>query len=202
MDQTAAGEVNGMPANSNEYDRQYRAKRKEKAKLAQVLAQGLALKMQEEIENLRKFLRKESPKVSPKVPPHPPNNPFLTPTPFPLLASLSSCIPPRGKNEKGAAKGANRGARLSPDWSPSLGGRSFCSEAGLDPDETFAAFRDYWLAKPSDAAKLDWEATWRNWCRKAKQDNRPGRTSRDAAHERRARGEEALMRAVLARTPR
>jgi hypothetical protein len=30
-----------------------------------------------------------------------------------------------------------------------------------------AQFRDYWIAKPgAQACKLDWEATWRNWCRK------------------------------------
>lgn len=29
-------------------------------------------------------------------------------------------------------------------------------------------FRDYWVALPGKAAlKLDWEATWRNWCRNA-----------------------------------
>lgn len=29
-------------------------------------------------------------------------------------------------------------------------------------------FRDYWTAKAGkDAAKLDWLATWRNWCRNA-----------------------------------
>lgn len=29
-----------------------------------------------------------------------------------------------------------------------------------------AGFRDHWIAKPGkDGTKLDWEATWRNWCR-------------------------------------
>lgn len=36
-------------------------------------------------------------------------------------------------------------------------------------------FRDHWVAKSGkDATKLDWEATWRNWCRKAR--DRPGRS--------------------------
>lgn len=30
-------------------------------------------------------------------------------------------------------------------------------------------FRDYWHSRSKDAAKLDWRATWRNWCRSAKQ---------------------------------
>jgi hypothetical protein len=30
-------------------------------------------------------------------------------------------------------------------------------------------FKDYWTAKAGrEACKLDWEATWRNWCRNAK----------------------------------
>ena len=29
-------------------------------------------------------------------------------------------------------------------------------------------FRDYWVAKTGkDATKMDWQATWRNWCRNA-----------------------------------
>lgn len=32
----------------------------------------------------------------------------------------------------------------------------------------YAKFRDYWQAKPGkDGIKLDWLATWRNWCRTA-----------------------------------
>ena len=30
-------------------------------------------------------------------------------------------------------------------------------------------FRDFWCSKAGrEAAKLDWQATWRNWCRNAK----------------------------------
>lgn len=37
----------------------------------------------------------------------------------------------------------------------------------LDPDEVFESFRDYWCAQPgARGVKLDWEATWRNWCRR------------------------------------
>jgi hypothetical protein len=33
--------------------------------------------------------------------------------------------------------------------------------------DTAASFRDYWCGKPgADAKKLDWLATWRNWCRR------------------------------------
>lgn len=31
-----------------------------------------------------------------------------------------------------------------------------------------AKFRDYWVAQPGQkGVKLDWPATWRNWCRRA-----------------------------------
>jgi hypothetical protein len=39
-------------------------------------------------------------------------------------------------------------------------------------------FRDYWCAKSgADGTKLDWEATWRNWVRKAAEQAPPGRKS-------------------------
>ncbi len=71
---------------------------------------------------------------------------------------------------EGPKKGLPKGKRLPPDWGPtdtdwqdacrSLGGQ----RAGLE----LAKFRDYWPAKPGkDALKLDWDATWRNWARKA-----------------------------------
>jgi hypothetical protein len=38
-------------------------------------------------------------------------------------------------------------------------------------------FRDYWCAKARDAAKLDWQATWRNWLRKAAESGHGPRTT-------------------------
>ena len=41
-----------------------------------------------------------------------------------------------------------------------------------------AKFRDFWVSKTGkDATKLDWLATWRNWCRNA----RPQLNGRPAA---------------------
>lgn len=51
---------------------------------------------------------------------------------------------------------------LPDDWA------KFCKDErpDLDPAETFAVFRDYWVAKAGQAGcKLDWLATWRNWVR-------------------------------------
>ena len=36
----------------------------------------------------------------------------------------------------------------------------------LNPIEIFNTFKDYWIAKPSNASRADWFATWRNWIRR------------------------------------
>lgn len=52
-----------------------------------------------------------------------------------------------------------RGTRLPKDWMP---------EEHLDRQDELAAFRDYWVAQPGQrGVKLDWQATWRNWIRRA-----------------------------------
>ena len=58
--------------------------------------------------------------------------------------------------------------QLPDDW------REFCSTQAshLDPLETFNRFRDYWIAQPGQkGVKVDWMATWRNWCRNEKPPN-------------------------------
>jgi hypothetical protein len=44
------------------------------------------------------------------------------------------------------------------------------TQFGWSPDRcsaVFDTFRDYWRAQPGQKAlKADWEATWRNWCRR------------------------------------
>lgn len=60
-----------------------------------------------------------------------------------------------------------RGSRLPPDWQASGGDEAFARSLGLNPARILASFRDYWTAKSgADATKLDWSATWRNWCRR------------------------------------
>ncbi|MFN9029514.1 MAG: hypothetical protein ACK54C_00110 [Betaproteobacteria bacterium] len=49
----------------------------------------------------------------------------------------------------------------------------FCEEhrPDLKADAVFERFRDYWTALPgTKGVKLDWCATWRNWCRNERQD--------------------------------
>ena len=64
-----------------------------------------------------------------------------------------------------------KGSRLSKDWALPAEWETWCRAArpDLDPRVTAETFRDFWVAKAGkDAAKLDWEATWRNWVRNAK----------------------------------
>ncbi|MDY0242921.1 MAG: hypothetical protein RBR34_12170 [Rhodospirillaceae bacterium] len=59
-----------------------------------------------------------------------------------------------------------RGTRLSLNWTPSAKAADFAAKLGLDAGATVERFRDYWIAQPgSRGVKLDWDATWRNWCR-------------------------------------
>lgn len=68
-----------------------------------------------------------------------------------------------------------KGTRLNPEEFPLTTNRALeASKRGLDVQETFDDFSDYWTALPgSKALKLDWDATWRNWCRKAKSFAKP-----------------------------
>jgi hypothetical protein len=62
-----------------------------------------------------------------------------------------------------------RGARLPEDWVPSDEDMGFAKHLLNGRSEVeVSKFRDYWTAKPGkDGVKLDWSATWRNWCRTA-----------------------------------
>ena len=67
---------------------------------------------------------------------------------------------------------ARRGSRLPADWAlPKAWEEWGVSELGLSENAVLLEgekFRDWWIAKPGQGGvKLDWEATWRNWLRKA-----------------------------------
>lgn len=94
-------------------------------------------------------------------------------------------VNPKGLQREGAqgAKRATRGARLSPEWILPEEWRSWAAEnrADLDVDQVAEAFRDYWLAKAGpEAAKADWFAAWRNWCRREKRSSERGYQDRVA----------------------
>lgn len=65
----------------------------------------------------------------------------------------------------------------------------------LDADAVAQEFADYWHAQPGQrGVKVDWFATWRNWCRREKQ--RPANIARSTpeAFSRPARGDALLQR--------
>ena len=85
----------------------------------------------------------------------------------PSLETVST--PPAEAGNRAPAALRARGSRFDPagglpdDW------RAWCAEnrPDLDPRGTFDSFSDFWTARPGQAGvKLDWFATWRNWCRK------------------------------------
>lgn len=71
-----------------------------------------------------------------------------------------------------------KGSRLSTEWKLPMAWGRWAVDNGMDAETVRAnadVFRDYWVSKSGAAAtKNDWEATWRNWVRKAMQDKRKG----------------------------
>lgn len=70
-----------------------------------------------------------------------------------------------------------RGTRLPEDWIPSEADRRSAIGDGLpshEIDRTAATFRDYWISQPGQkGVKLNWPATWRNWCRREVERRQP-----------------------------
>lgn len=95
----------------------------------------------------------------------------------PALASTSPSASAELNQKPSAAEApakktpAAKGERLSVDWSLPDDWKPDAIAAGVPVgavDLEGRKFRDYWVAKTGkDATKLDWQATWRNWCRNA-----------------------------------
>jgi Protein of unknown function (DUF1376) len=65
--------------------------------------------------------------------------------------------------QRGADQG--RGSRLPQEWNPGDAGWEYAVKLGLDPKRVLEKFRNYWIAQPGvKGRKVDWTATWRNWC--------------------------------------
>lgn len=88
------------------------------------------------------------------------------------LVPQAVCAEPVVVPQAARPKIRSRGSRLDPDWHLPHEWREWARTiypgASTDQiDDQAAQFRDYWIAKPgAQAFKLDWEATWRNWCRR------------------------------------
>lgn len=104
--------------------------------------------------------------------------PSLPSLPSEVQEELKPPVKPKGLT---APKGQTRGSRLPENWHPlptvvgddlTLPGDRW----GVELDK----FRDYWRAVPgAKGLKLDWDATWRNWLRRASETS-----ARKAPHER------------------
>jgi hypothetical protein len=78
--------------------------------------------------------------------------------------------PPDGNASR---KRSATATRLPADFELTEQRRAIAKTENLDPEREFAKFADYWRASSgATARKHDWDATWRNWCRKA-QDMKP-----------------------------
>ncbi|MEQ8823805.1 MAG: hypothetical protein RIC14_05480 [Filomicrobium sp.] len=86
-------------------------------------------------------------------------------------------VPPQGKR---------RGTRLPDNWKlPRAWGQWALEEFDVSADEireTAARFKDYWTSITGiKATKVDWQATWRNWCRNDKRSWKRRRVDSDIA---------------------
>lgn len=79
---------------------------------------------------------------------------------------------PSSLNPSSSPTGTARATRIPPDWKPTDEQIVWaCVQqptwTPLHAERVGESFRDYWVAKAGkDAAKLDWDATWRVWVRK------------------------------------
>ena len=71
-----------------------------------------------------------------------------------------------GKEGNGREGNRARGTRLPDNFTLTPERRKAAEAEGVDAEREFAKFRDYWAGQPgAKGVKLDWDATWRNWCR-------------------------------------
>jgi len=101
-----------------------------------------------------------------------------TPSSSPIpLDPPSQTLPPIIPQTPSPTRETKRATRLPADWVlPASWGQWAVSEGY--PEQTIRLeaekFRDFWISKSGkDAAKLDWQATWRNWMRNVSKTVRP-----------------------------
>ena len=90
-------------------------------------------------------------------------------------AGAALCYKEEPKEElKEEPKGRARARRLPDDFALTPDRRSVAEAEKVPVDRTFAVFCDYWRSVAGQRArKHDWDATWRNWCRRQADMERP-----------------------------
>lgn len=85
--------------------------------------------------------------------------------------NIPPLIPPNEKKQiKPKSRNPLAGTILPDDWELTDKNRQCALDEGLDPEKTHGEFCDYWRSKAgANAKKRDWNATWRNWCRRSSQ---------------------------------
>lgn len=134
----------------------------------------------------------------------------------PPTDSLRSSVPPEGPDgdtEQQPKPKAKRGTRIPDDFALTDAMRTWGREnfPDVDGERETEAFIDYWRgATGQRATKLDWQATWRNWIRKAAEraptsrngyQPRPGDDLGSDAHMQRFLARRAAARADTERSP-
>lgn len=86
------------------------------------------------------------------------------------LSDLDKDIDKKEKKETESPRASARtlAGYLPDDFSLTPERRAVAAAERVDADRTFQTFVDYWRgASGAKARKRDWDATWRNWCKKA-----------------------------------
>lgn len=79
-------------------------------------------------------------------------------------------------SEAEANNSQRRATRLPDDFRLTEERKAPALADGLDPQRTFDKFCDYWRAiGGARGRKLDWDATWRNWCRTEADNKKPSK---------------------------
>ena len=85
---------------------------------------------------------------------------------IPSSSDSSLKIKENSNDREERAARATRPMRLPEDFELTDARRLYAESRGLVAAEVFGAFKDYWLAKPKDNLKLDWDSAFRTWCRR------------------------------------
>ena len=102
------------------------------------------------------------------VSPPPPTLCHPTPDTVSPLTVIEPSIEPSPNLKSARAARVERATRLPADFELTVERQSIAVKEARDPEREFANFKDYWTAASgANARKHDWDAAWRNWCRRA-----------------------------------
>lgn len=169
-------ERDGKSSNEKERQRRHRAERK--SLFEQLRSHNIVPAWDTKMETLRELLNNVTvtqPVTLQETPVTQTATAIHTPQATPHIPQARSQKESRGDARGDASptaqpeqkKSTDRATRIPADFSLTDERRAIAAAEKLpDAERTFAKFRDYWTAAPgSKGRKIDWDATWRNWCR-------------------------------------